>query len=33
MNILKYAKNPDKYRKYLLDYDFLSVRELNGQNG
>lgn len=31
MNILKYAKNPDKYRKYLLDYDFLSVRELNGQ--
>ena len=31
MNILKYAKNPNKYRKYLLDYDFLSVRELNGQ--
>lgn len=31
MNILKYAKNPDKYRKYLLDYEYLSVRELNGQ--
>lgn len=31
MNILKYAKNPDKYRKYLLDYQHLSVRELNGQ--
>lgn len=31
MNILKYAKNPDKYRKYLLDYKYLSVRELNGQ--
>ena len=31
MNILKYAKNPDKYRRFLLDYDRLSVREINGQ--
>lgn len=30
-NILQYAKNPDKYRRYLLDYDRLSVREINGQ--
>ncbi len=31
MNILKYAKEPDKYRKFLLDYKYLSVREINGQ--
>lgn len=31
MNILKYAKNPNKYRAYLLDYNCLSVREENGQ--
>lgn len=31
INISKYAKNPDKYKRYLLDYDYLSVREVNGQ--
>lgn len=31
MNIMKYAKNPDIYKRYLLDYDYLSIREFNGQ--
>lgn len=30
-SILKFAKDPEKYKQYLLDYDFLSVRESNGQ--
>lgn len=29
--IMKYAKEPEKYKRYLLDYDFLSIREKNGQ--
>lgn len=31
MNIQKYAKDPNKYRDYLLDFNCLSVREVNGQ--
>lgn len=30
-NIMKYANNPEKYKKYLLNYDYLSIREKNGQ--
>ncbi|GEB93262.1 polysaccharide pyruvyl transferase family protein [Streptococcus thermophilus] len=30
-NILKYSENPDKYKKFLLDFDSLSVRENNGK--
>lgn len=30
-DINKYAKNPNLYRNLLLDFDFLSVRERNGQ--
>lgn len=30
-NIMKYAEDPDKYKKYLLAYDCLSIRENNGQ--
>ncbi len=30
-NILKYAKNPEKYKKYLEDFDALSIRENNGK--
>lgn len=30
-SITKYAKDVDQYKKYLEDYDMLSVREFNGQ--
>ena len=30
-NILKYSKNPDKYREFILDYNAVSVRENNGK--
>ena len=30
-NISKYSNNVCKYQKFLKDYDFLSVREYNGQ--
>lgn len=30
-NILKYAKSSEKYKKYLMNYDYLSIREKNGQ--
>ena len=30
-NILKYSDTPEKYSKYLRDYEALSVREKNGQ--
>lgn len=30
-NIMKYSTNPDKYRKFLLDFDALSIRENNGK--
>jgi hypothetical protein len=31
INILKYAKDPGMYRRFLSDYKYLSVREYNGQ--
>lgn len=30
-NIQKYASDVDKYRNFLLDFDFLSIRENNGK--
>lgn len=30
-NILKYSNNPDKYKKYILNYDAVSIRENNGK--
>lgn len=30
-NIVDYAKNPEKYKKYLMDFDALSIRENNGK--
>lgn len=30
-NILKYAKDPEKYKRYLDDFDALSIRENNGK--
>nr|WP_106784360.1 polysaccharide pyruvyl transferase family protein [Lysinibacillus timonensis] len=31
MRIKKYADNPDVYRKYINDFDYLSIRESNGK--
>lgn len=30
-NIMKYADNPEKYKRYLLAFDALSIRERNGK--
>lgn len=30
-NIKKYSDNPNKYKEYLEDFDFLSIRENNGK--
>lgn len=30
-NILKYSKEPEVYRQYINDFDFLSIRENNGK--
>lgn len=30
-NVMKYADDPGKYRRYLSDFDALSIRERNGQ--
>lgn len=30
-NILEYSENAEKYRDYLLDFDYISIRERNGQ--
>ncbi len=30
-NIMNYATNTDKYKKYILDFDAVSVREYNGR--
>ena len=30
-NIIKYSDNIDKYKNYLLDFDYISIRENNGK--